>query len=304
MQTLMSTFSGEPESHQDLNFFQDDNDVPKKKIRTAKSSYSNTRVKARHLSTNVMYRRYKQQDFNNASFVMDVLSFLVQNFIPINLDRQLDNENEVLYVRMLWDKCLPHAMTRFIYLNENYNILGDPKLTYQKANTVVKKFIEESSDNINLLKIELEEHFKTIHQIYSLLYPKIYNRVNVFGIKNKNDFDFVFQSWKAKRQNGPVGPKIINELLTPTNQLLVTKILSKAKDPKDYQKGTVNEFEQVPLVSETVEVISNADEMPMQQPIAPAQKYMKDRVDGSARKTMDNVSKRRVGKKNLIYKDN
>ena len=31
MQTLMSTFSGEPESQQDLNFFQDDNDVPKKK---------------------------------------------------------------------------------------------------------------------------------------------------------------------------------------------------------------------------------------------------------------------------------
>ena len=31
MQTLMSTFSGEPESQQDLNFFQDENDVPKKK---------------------------------------------------------------------------------------------------------------------------------------------------------------------------------------------------------------------------------------------------------------------------------
>ena len=31
MQTLMSTFSGEAERQQDLNFFQDDNDVPKKK---------------------------------------------------------------------------------------------------------------------------------------------------------------------------------------------------------------------------------------------------------------------------------
>ena len=68
-------------------------------------------------------------------------------------------------------------------------------------------------------------------------------------------------------------------------------MLSKAKDPKDYQKRTVNEFEQASLVSETVEIISNADEMPMQPPIAPAPKYMKDRVDGSARKTMD-VSKR------------
>ena len=83
----------------------------------------------------------------------------------------------------------------------------------------------------------------------------------------------------------------MNELPTPTNQLFVTKMLSKAKDPKDYQKRTVNEFEQASLVSETVEIISNADEMPMQPPIAPAPKYMKDRVDGSARKTMD-VSKR------------
>ena len=89
----MSTFSGEPESQQDLNFFQDDNDVPKK-IRTGKSSYSNTKVKARNLLTNVSYRRYKQQDFNNTSFVIDILSFLVQNFNPINLDRKLDNENK------------------------------------------------------------------------------------------------------------------------------------------------------------------------------------------------------------------
>ena len=66
----------------------------KKKIRTAKSSYSNTKVKAGNLLTNVSHRRCKQQDFNNASFVIDILSYSVQNFNPINLDRKLDNENE------------------------------------------------------------------------------------------------------------------------------------------------------------------------------------------------------------------
>ena len=49
MQNLMSTFSGEAESQQGLNFFQDNNDVQKKKKkkknRTAKSSYSNAKVK-------------------------------------------------------------------------------------------------------------------------------------------------------------------------------------------------------------------------------------------------------------------
>ena len=77
---------------------------------------------------------------------------------------------------------------------------------------------------------------------------------------------------------------------------------SKAKDPKDYQKRTGSEYEQAPLLSETVEVINNADEMPMQLPIVPAPKYMKDRVDGSARRSVDNISKRRAEK--LIYKDN
>ena len=68
----MSTFSGEPESQQNLNFFQDNNHVLKKEIRIAKSSYSNTKVKARNLLTNVPYRRYKQQDFNNASFAIGI----------------------------------------------------------------------------------------------------------------------------------------------------------------------------------------------------------------------------------------
>ena len=53
----------------------------------------------------------------------------------------------------------------------------------------------------------------------------------------------------------------------------------------------------MPLVSETIKVISNADDMPMQPPIAPAPKYMKDRIDGSARRTMDYVSKRSAEKK-------
>ena len=99
-------------------------------------------MKAQNLLTNVSYRRYKQKDFKNASFIIDILSFLVQNFTPINLDKKLDNENERFYVKMLWDICLPHTFTRVIYVSENYNILNDPELTYQKANVIVKKFIE------------------------------------------------------------------------------------------------------------------------------------------------------------------
>ena len=55
----------------------------------------------RNLLTNVSYRRYKQKDFDNVSFIIDILSFLAQNFNPIGLERKLKSGNERLYVKML-----------------------------------------------------------------------------------------------------------------------------------------------------------------------------------------------------------
>ena len=139
MQTLLSTFSEEIGSQQDPDFFQDNIDVPKKKKKTqskkstAKSNYNSTKVKARNLLTNVSYRRYKQKDFNNASFITDILSFIVQNFTPINLDRKLDDEKEKMMVKYLWDECIPYNFIPFIYKSENHVVLSNPKLTYQKA---------------------------------------------------------------------------------------------------------------------------------------------------------------------------
>ena len=53
----------------------------------------------RNLLTNVSYRRYKPEDFNNASFIIGILLFIVQNFTPINLDRKPDDEKEKLMVK-------------------------------------------------------------------------------------------------------------------------------------------------------------------------------------------------------------
>ena len=92
IEALLSTFSENTEEQQDLNFSQDNNVVPKKEMKQ-RSDYSNTKVKTRNLLTNVSYRRFKQSDFNNSSFTIDILSFLVQNFNPINLDIKLEMEN-------------------------------------------------------------------------------------------------------------------------------------------------------------------------------------------------------------------
>ena len=50
-----------------------------------RKNYSNKKVKTRNLLTNVSYRRFKQSDFKKDSFVIDILSFLLQNFIPISM---------------------------------------------------------------------------------------------------------------------------------------------------------------------------------------------------------------------------
>ena len=70
---LLSTLSEglpPPENQLNLNFFQDDNDVPKKKKKkkNAKTKYINTRVKSRNLLTNVSYRRYKPENAEKSEF--------------------------------------------------------------------------------------------------------------------------------------------------------------------------------------------------------------------------------------------
>ena len=60
LETLLKTFTEENENQQSQNSSQDNN-VPKKV--KCRSDYSNTKVKARNLLTNVAYRRFKQSDF-------------------------------------------------------------------------------------------------------------------------------------------------------------------------------------------------------------------------------------------------
>ena len=103
MRKLLSTLSEglpPPENQVNLNFFQDDNSIPKKNVKT---KYSNTKVKSRNLLTNVSYRRYKPEDVEKVNFVVDAFSFLTQNLNPTGLDRKLETALERDYVKMIWD---------------------------------------------------------------------------------------------------------------------------------------------------------------------------------------------------------
>ena len=137
METLLNTFSESIGDQQDQNFSQDDNVVPKKKMKRRKD-YSNTKVKTRNLLTNVSYRRFKQSDFMKNSFIIDILSFLVQNFNRINLERRLGIKKECDIVKFLWDECIPHDFVCYIYKQNNYTEISKPNLTYQNANSIIK----------------------------------------------------------------------------------------------------------------------------------------------------------------------
>ena len=83
-----------------------------------RKDYSNTKVKTRNLLTNVSYRRFKQSDFNKNSFIIDILSFLVQNFNPINLERKLDIEKERDMVKFLCETNVFHIVLFVTYISK------------------------------------------------------------------------------------------------------------------------------------------------------------------------------------------
>ena len=83
-----------------------------------RKDYSITKVKTRNLLTNVSYRRFKQTDFNKKNFIVDIMSFVTQNFNTVNLDRKFDLEKRDM-VKFLWDDCIPNEFVRYMYSKKN-----------------------------------------------------------------------------------------------------------------------------------------------------------------------------------------
>ena len=177
-----------------------------------RKDYSSTKVKTRNLLTNVSYRRFQQTDFNKKNFIVNIMSFLTQNFNPINLYRKLDLEKERDMIKFLWDECLPHDFVRYLYLPKNYDVISSPHLAYQKANEIVSNYFLEDLNRINITKFKFEEKFQLIHYVYSLLFSNIYSRINNFGIQKKSNFDFYYATWKNTKTVGYVGTKTLKQL--------------------------------------------------------------------------------------------
>ena len=157
-------------------------------------------------------------------------------------------------IKYLLEDCIPHDFVRHMYKQENYAAISKPNLTSQKTNNIFKNYLLEESNRINILKYQYGEKFPLIHCIYLLLFSKIYNRTNNFGIQNKNNFDFYFQTWKNRKTAGAIAPKILKQLPLPQANQVTTEVLSTVKDLSNYQ----DEFVSPAMVSVNNTVDENA----------------------------------------------
>ena len=170
------------------------------------------------------------------------------------MERKLDVDKEHDMIKYLLEDCIPHDFVRHMYKQENYAAISKPNLTSQKTNNIFKNYLLEESNRINILKYKYGEKFPLIHCIYLLLFSKIYNRANNFGIQNKNNFDFYFQTWKNRKTAGAIAPKILKQLPLPQANQVTTEVLSTVKDPSNYQ----DEFVSPAMVSVNNTVDENA----------------------------------------------
>ena len=72
--------------------------------------------------------------------------------------------------------------------------------------------------------------------------------MNNFGIQNKNNFDFYFQTWKNRKTAGAIGPKILKQLpLAQANQI-TTEVLLTTKDPVTTKIGKFKKMSKCQLI--------------------------------------------------------
>ena len=123
----------------DQNFFQDNNDIPEKKLmekkakkaNKAKTPYSTTKIKARNYLSNVAYRRICDKDLLNGNFLIDMLCYITMDLKPFFLSGTYFEQESRDMIKMLWEECLPSNFYEYMKKAENFQLLHSPKLTFK-----------------------------------------------------------------------------------------------------------------------------------------------------------------------------
>ena len=158
--------------------------------------YSSTKIKARNFLSNIAYRRISKKDFVSASFIVDMLSYIIVNVKPFFLSTNYPELEHQGMVRMLWEKCLSARFYEHVRKAENFEILNSGKTTFKQCKAIVCAYVQQPDIWQELMKYV--QMFNTNYQyIYSLLFPLNYLKANKHGIKNRNSFSLCFSEWKS-----------------------------------------------------------------------------------------------------------
>ena len=159
----------------------------KKKARANRLPYSCTKMKARNFLSNISYRHISDKDFQNANFVIDMLSYILLYIKPFFLMVTYSDREQQDMVKMLWEKCLPIRFYEHIILNSG-------KLNFNQAKQIVLSYVQQPDIWQELLKTVIKN--QVIYQyIYSMLFPLNYLQTNKYGIKLRNGFSLCYSEW-------------------------------------------------------------------------------------------------------------
>ena len=221
-----------------------------------KRKYSTTKVKTRNILTNLSYARVNELDFNNKSYVLDILTFIVQYLNVFLLDLKLETELEKNMLIFIWQKCLPIKLTTFVFDKGNYYTLTRNNLKFKDVYLIIQKYMSssgKSDENYNEARDMLKENFDEIRFVFSTLFSKIYSRTNENGVLLKSKFDYSFSSWLSGNIYNDNNNKSTQQ--NKQQELSINKRMG-GKNMKDYKERVlINEFEQKPLKNDLIDVI-------------------------------------------------
>ena len=101
--------------------------------------YSATKIKSRNFLTNISYNQLKQKNYDNQSFVIDSISYILLHN-PTNLERKFFEKDDKEFINMLWLKCMPKEFLDFISQEYYFKLLHNLGFKYATANDIIKQF--------------------------------------------------------------------------------------------------------------------------------------------------------------------
>ena len=140
-------------------------------------------MKSRNFLTNISYKRLKQKNYDNQSFVIGSFSYILLRFNSINLDRKFFEIDGKEFINMLWLKCMPKELLDFIS-QKHYFKLYNLGFKYATPNDIVKQFTLGNPNHINLWIRYFQQHALKYQYVYSKLYvysnlfPKYFSGVD------------------------------------------------------------------------------------------------------------------------------